>query len=69
MDPDNLPSADASSMNFSQGSSKPKAWKEIWGSGQGIGDVKEIVGAGELVDRVAAEYMAAGKRLAAEFAG
>jgi nitronate monooxygenase len=69
MDPDNLPSADASSMNFSSGSSKPKAWKEIWGSGQGIGDVKDIVGAGELVDRVAAEYTAAGKRLAAEFAG
>ncbi|SLN40486.1 Nitronate monooxygenase [Falsiruegeria litorea R37] len=69
MDPDNLPSADASSMNFSSGSSKPKAWKEIWGSGQGIGDVKDIVGAGELVDRVAAEYKAAGKRLAAEFAG
>jgi nitronate monooxygenase len=69
MDPDNLPSADASSMNFSQGSSKPKAWKEIWGSGQGIGDVKDIVGAGELVDRVAVEYAAAGKRLAAEFAG
>lgn len=69
MDPDNLPSADASSMNFSQGSSKPKAWKEIWGSGQGIGDVKEIVGAAELVDRVATEYEAAGKRLAADFAG
>ncbi len=69
MDPDNLPSADASSMNFSSGSSKPKAWKEIWGSGQGIGDVKDIVGAGQLVDRVAAEYMTAGKRLAAEFAG
>ncbi|WP_164659278.1 nitronate monooxygenase family protein [Tropicibacter sp. Alg240-R139] len=69
MDPENLPSADASSMNFSSGSSKPKAWKEIWGSGQGIGDVKDIVGAGDLVDRVAAEYHAAGKRLAAEFAG
>nr|WP_286193567.1 nitronate monooxygenase family protein [Tropicibacter sp. R16_0] len=68
MDPDNLPSADASSMNFGSGSSKPKAWKEIWGSGQGIGDVTDIVGAGELVDRVAAEYTAAGKRLAAEFA-
>lgn len=69
MDADNLPSADATSMNFSQGSSKPKAWKEIWGSGQGIGDVHSIEPAGALVDRIAAEYLAAGQRLAAEFAG
>ncbi|MEY8840215.1 NAD(P)H-dependent flavin oxidoreductase, partial [Cribrihabitans sp. XS_ASV171] len=68
LDPDNLPSADPSSMNFGSGSSKPKAWKEIWGSGQGIGDVKDIVGAAELVDRIAREYASAGKRLAAEFA-
>lgn len=67
MDADNLPSADASSMNFSQGSSKPKAWKEIWGSGQGIGDVQAITGVAELVDRVEREYRAAGTRLAAEF--
>lgn len=67
LDPDNLPSADASSMNFSSGSSKPKAWKEIWGAGQGIGDVHEITGAGALVDRIAQEYEAAGRRLAAEF--
>ncbi len=68
MDPDNLPSADASSMNFSQGSSKPKAWKEIWGAGQGIGAVTELTSAGTLVDRVAQEYMAAGRKLAQEFA-
>ena len=67
MDPDNLPTADASSMNFAQGSSKPKAWKSIWGSGQGIGDVSEITSAGALVDRIATEYAAAGARLAAEF--
>ncbi len=69
LDPDNLPSADPSAMNFGSGSSKPKAWKEIWGSGQGIGDVKEVVGAADLVDRVAREYMSAGKKLSAEFAG
>jgi nitronate monooxygenase len=69
LDPDNLPEADSSSMNFGSGSSKPKAWKEIWGSGQGIGDVKSICSAGELVDRIAAEYQAAGTRLAAEFSG
>jgi nitronate monooxygenase len=67
MDPDTLASADASSMNFSSGSSKPKAWKEIWGSGQGIGDITEIVSAGELVDRIVAEYHAAGAKLAKEF--
>lgn len=67
MDPDNLPTADASSMNFSDGSSKPKAWKSIWGSGQGIGAVKEVGPAAAIVDRIAAEYEAAGKRLAAEF--
>lgn len=68
LDPDNLPSADASSMNFGDGSSKPKAWKEIRGAGQGIGAVKQIAGAAELVDRIEAEYLAAGARMAAEFA-
>lgn len=67
LDPENLPQADSSSMNFGSGSSKPKAWKEIWGSGQGIGDVKSICSAGELVDRIASEYHAAGKKLASEF--
>jgi nitronate monooxygenase len=69
LDPDALPSADASAMNFSEGSSKPKAWKEIWGAGQGIGAVDAIEGASELIDRIAREYNAAGRRLAAEFAG
>ncbi len=63
LDPENLPSADASSMNFSSGSSKPKSWKEIWGAGQGIGAVREVVGAGALVDRLAREYGAARERL------
>ena len=67
LDPDDLPSAEASSMNFGSGSSKPKAWKEIWGAGQGIGAVKQIGGVAELVDRIEAEYRAAGARLAAEF--
>ena len=59
MDPDNLPGADASSMSFKSGSSKPKAWKEIWGSGQGIGTVKAVAPARDLVDRLAREYDAA----------
>ncbi|MBY5932559.1 nitronate monooxygenase family protein [Tateyamaria omphalii] len=69
MDPDNLPTADASSMNFSSGSSKPKAWKTIWGAGQGIGAVKSVGPAGAIVDRMADEYAAAGARLAQEFPG
>lgn len=61
MDPDNLPVSDPSAMNF--GGDKPKAWKEIWGCGQGIGAVKQVVGAGELVARLRREYEAARARL------
>jgi nitronate monooxygenase len=67
MDPDALPESDASAMNFSQEKEKPKAWKTIWGSGQGIGAIKSVGPAGAIVDRMAAEYEAAGKKLAAEF--
>ena len=67
MDPNNLPTADATSMDFGSGSSKPKAWKTIWGSGQGIGAVKGVQNAHEIVDRMEAEYLAAGKKLAADF--
>jgi nitronate monooxygenase len=42
MDPDNLPEADPSKMDFDKATSGAKAWKDIWGSGQGIGAVKEI---------------------------
>ena len=60
MDPDNLPVSDPSAMNFGGGEgSKPKAWKEIWGCGQGIGAVKEVVGAADLVARLRREYEAA----------
>ncbi|MBM1562556.1 NAD(P)H-dependent flavin oxidoreductase, partial [Sulfitobacter mediterraneus] len=68
MDPQNLPTADASSMNFGQDREKPKAWKTIWGSGQGIGAIKSVGPAGDIVDRMEAEYLAAGQKLAAEFA-
>ncbi|MGN6582259.1 MAG: NAD(P)H-dependent flavin oxidoreductase, partial [Rhizobiaceae bacterium] len=63
MDPDNLPVSDPSTMNFADGPSKAKAWKEIWGSGQGIGAVDKVVSAGELVERLAREYAAARARL------
>ncbi|MHB2266228.1 NAD(P)H-dependent flavin oxidoreductase [Aliihoeflea sp. PC F10.4] len=61
MDPDNLPVSDPSKMDFGSA----KAWKEIWGCGQGIGAVDEVVGAGELVDRLAREYEAVRQKLAA----
>jgi nitronate monooxygenase len=57
LDPDNLPESDPSKMNF--GGDAKKAWKDIWGCGQGIGAVDKIQGAGELVARFKAEYEAA----------
>ncbi len=63
LDPDNLPVSDPSKMNFSTGSSKPKSWKEIWSAGQGVGAVKDVVAAADLIDRLGKEYMAARQRL------
>jgi nitronate monooxygenase len=62
MDPDNLPESDPSAMNFA-GEGAKKAWKDIWGCGQGIGAVKAVVPAAELVARLAREYQAARERL------
>jgi nitronate monooxygenase len=64
MDPEHLPESDPSKMNFGGGEgSKSKAWKDIWGCGQGIGAVKSVVQAGELVARLKREYAAARARL------
>ncbi|ANL26421.1 2-nitropropane dioxygenase protein [Rhizobium phaseoli] len=63
MDPDNLPVADPSKMDFEQATGGAKAWKDIWGSGQGIGAVKAIEPVAKLVDRLEAEYRAARARL------
>ena len=64
MDPDNLPESDPSKMNFGGGEgSKSKAWKDIWGCGQGIGAVKAVVPASEMVARLKREYAAARARL------
>jgi nitronate monooxygenase len=59
LDPDNLPQSDPSKMNFGAA----KAWKEIWGSGQGIGAISAVVPAVALVERLAREYAAARERL------
>ncbi len=64
MDPDNLPEADKSTMDFGGGEAKKKAWKDIWGSGQGIAAIKEVVPARQLVERLKREYDAARQRLA-----
>lgn len=66
LDPNNLPESDPSAMNFgSGGSSDSKAWKDIWGCGQGIGAVKSIGPVAKLVDRLEAEYLQARSRIAA----
>ncbi|RWX76892.1 nitronate monooxygenase [Neorhizobium lilium] len=63
LDPDALPAADPSKMNFEAATSGPKAWKEIWGAGQGVGTIKAVVSVAELVDRLEGEYQAARERL------
>ncbi|MDH5328786.1 MAG: nitronate monooxygenase family protein [Aquincola sp.] len=65
LDPDNLPESDPTKMNFGGGESAKKAWKDIWGCGQGIGAVKAVAPAASLVDRLAREYAAARARLCA----
>ena len=67
LDPDDLPVADKSKMNFgSGGNSKAKAWRDIWGAGQGVGQIFDAPPAAEIVARLKAEYEAA---RAALFAG
>lgn len=61
LDPDHLPESDPSKMNFGGGATK--AWKDIWGCGQGIGAVKSVLPAGELVARLEREYRAAKARV------
>jgi len=69
LDPANLPVSDASAMNFgSGGNSKAKAWRDIWGCGQGIGAVKDIPSAADLVARLSAQYEEAKAELAAKTA-
>ncbi|MBY5899683.1 NAD(P)H-dependent flavin oxidoreductase [Rhizobium leguminosarum] len=64
MDPDNLPLADVSKMDFEQAVGGAKAWKDIWGSGQGISAIKAVEPVAKLVDRLEDEYRAARARLA-----
>ena len=66
LDPDNLPDGDYKTMNFGQGDNAPKAkaWRDIWGSGQGIGAVQKVEPVAERIDRMEREYNKAKARLA-----
>lgn len=64
LDPENLPEADKSSMSFgSGGSSKSKAWRDIWGAGQGVGGIREIKPTAEVIAELKEEYQQARQRL------
>jgi nitronate monooxygenase len=64
LDPHNLPKGDIKTMNFeSAGGSKAKAWRDIWGSGQGIGAVKQVGPAAAFIEKLAREYETAKRRL------
>lgn len=63
LDPDNLPEADVSKMDFGAANSGAKAWKDIWGCGQGIGAIKSVEPVSALVARLQAEYQAAKARI------
>ena len=73
MDPDKLPHADASKMNLGSGAadggSTAKAWKDIWGAGQGVGLIDSVLPTAAVVDQLEAEYrVAKGRMLAASAA-
>jgi nitronate monooxygenase len=65
LDPDHLAEGNAANMNFHEGATK--AWKDIWGSGQGIGAVKQVLPAGELIAKLTREYAAAKERVSGAF--
>lgn len=63
LDPDNLPSADPSKMDFDRRVEKPKTWKAIWGAGQGVGNIREVIPAREVIARLRNEYESAKQEL------
>ncbi|MCL6705601.1 nitronate monooxygenase family protein [Pseudomonas sp. R2.Fl] len=63
MDPDNLPVADPSKMDFDKATTGAKAWKDIWGAGQGVGSVKAVEPVAAVVDRLEREYLEARKAI------
>jgi nitronate monooxygenase len=63
LDPDNLPAVEKTKMNFASDRDGPKTWKDIWGAGQGVGNIEEVLPAAELIARLASEYQSARGRL------
>ena len=64
LDPDNLPEADKSKMNFgSGGNMEKKAWRDIWSGGQGVGNIDDVLPTGEVVARMVDEYEQTRRRL------
>ena len=63
MDPENLPQGDLKTMNFGGDGGAKKAWKDIWGSGQGIGAISEVTGVAAFVEKLKREYDEARSRL------
>jgi nitronate monooxygenase len=67
LDPENLPTSDPTALNFGgSGASATKAWRDIWGSGQGIGAIDAVVPTHVLVERLATEYRVAKARIVAD---
>lgn len=65
-DPENLPQADPTKMNFANADGKVKAWRDIWSAGQGVGAVKAVVSVAELVSRLKAEYEVALEKIGSD---
>ncbi len=68
LDPENLAAGNLDTMKFgggADGGSKAKAWRDIWGSGQGIGAIEQVWPAADYIDRIAEQYATAKARLCA----
>ena len=63
LDPDNLPAEGGDKLKYRSRDERPKTWKDIWGAGQGVGNVESVMPAGALVDRIVEEYNAARAKL------
>ena len=62
LDPDNLPAIESPGL-YRNREDRPKTWKEIWGAGQGVGNIDDVPGVAELVDRLEKEYVEARRKL------
>jgi len=70
LDPDDLPDGDKSTMKFgSEGGSKSKAWRDIWGAGQGLGSIEAVTSIADIVNQLEREYRQANDELRAKFSG